>query len=589
MADPKMLQFKMGEWTDGFDSVAKSAGTVYVTTNEKAMYVDIDDNTRIRISDIIQLDSAKTAQPPFSTQALYYFIQENALMKWNGTTWTQLNSVSDVTANLKALTTRVNSLENTVTSHTSTIGKASDAMAGTDATGLFARIEALEAVDTSLDGRLDTAETDITNLKSADTRIEGKVDKNTNDIAGLKSTTGTLSTDLTNLTNRVTTAEDDIDQLQSDVDDVNEALGLSGDSSSQNTAFGRIKKLEETDLTHTIKIKAAADKADANATDISGLKDRMTIAEGNISTNTTAISNLQEQIGSGKGLTGRIESLEENMSTAKSDITTLKSDLGKAQATIEGHTTKLGELENGISKNASDITNLTGKVNTNITNITNLQTANEQLEGRVEANELAIGSANDKVEQSKTGSLYARANYNADEIAKLKTRADNTETAVNTLNGDETVPGSVAQKIKQASVALGEQITSHINAANAMDYKGTIAGPSELDGKTNVKVGDTYVITSAFGSYTEGDLLVANGTETNGVITKNLEWQHVPTGYRRAHDPELKGANNAITLTSLQGAGDVLGSVVFEAATNSSATVSVANDKVTIGIEWGTF
>ena len=589
MADPKMLQFKMGEWTDGFDSVAKSAGTVYVTTNEKAMYVDIDDNTRIRISDIIQLDSAKTAQPPFSTQALYYFIQENALMKWNGTTWTQLNSVSDVTANLEALTTRIGTLETTVTSHTTAIGQASDETAGTVASGLYARIEALEATDTSFDNRLDTAETDITNLETADTRIEGKVDKNTTDITGLKSTTGTLSTDLTNLTSRVTTAEGEIDQVQSDLDDVEEALGSSGDSSSQNTAFGRIKKLEETDLTYATDIKAATDKANANATDISGLKNRMTTAEGNISANTTAINELKEQIGSGEGLTGRIESLEDDMSTAKSDITTLKSDLDKAEATIGEHATKLGNLESAIGTNAGNITDLTGKVNTNTTNITNLQTANEQLTKRVEANEAAIGKTTDEVEQPKTGSLYARTNYNADEIASLKTRTNNAETAINTLNSDKTVQGSVDYKVEQARVALAQQITSNINAANAMDYKGTVAGQSDLDEKTDVKVGDTYVVTSAFGSYTEGDLLVANGTETNGIITSDLTWQHVPTGYRTAHNPELKGADDAITLTSLQGAGAVLGSVAFEAAADSSATVSVADNKVTIGIKWGTF
>jgi hypothetical protein len=59
MADTnnKMLQFKMGEWTEGFDNITKSPGTVYITTNEKAMYVDVDNDTRIRIGDIIQIDS----------------------------------------------------------------------------------------------------------------------------------------------------------------------------------------------------------------------------------------------------------------------------------------------------------------------------------------------------------------------------------------------------------------------------------------------------------------------------------------------------------------------------------------------------
>ena len=86
MALGAQLQFKMGRFKNGeelvLNNTPKKAGTVYVTTDEKAMYVDVDDSTRIRIGDIIQLNSAREAQPPFSEDALYYFIKENALLKW---------------------------------------------------------------------------------------------------------------------------------------------------------------------------------------------------------------------------------------------------------------------------------------------------------------------------------------------------------------------------------------------------------------------------------------------------------------------------------------------------------------------------
>jgi hypothetical protein len=57
MALDKMLQFRMGDWSASFDGMTKVPGTVYVTKNEKAMYVDVDNDTRIRIGDIIQIDS----------------------------------------------------------------------------------------------------------------------------------------------------------------------------------------------------------------------------------------------------------------------------------------------------------------------------------------------------------------------------------------------------------------------------------------------------------------------------------------------------------------------------------------------------
>lgn len=605
MADPKMLQFKMGAFA-GLDAATKKAGTVYVTTDEKAMYVDIDDSTRIRIGDVIQVatvNNLRNMAPDYSSTALYYVIDENALLKYTGDgtthTWKQINSVSDITANIDTLTTKVGNLETAVADNTNAIGKAS--ADGAAATGLYARIEALEAEDVALDGRLDTAEGDIDDLEAAVGTIDdeasatgtlyARVKQNASEIGTLKTSTGTLNTNLTNLTARVSTAEGEIDQLQLDVDAAEAALGTSTDSSSKDTAFGRIKALEETDVTHAADIKAAADKADANATSINGLKTRMDTAEGKIAANEGAIADLQEALGEGTGtsVTGRLTSLESDMATAKSNISTLTSDLSDLTTTVNSQGTKLGTVESTANTNKTDIANLTKTVEGNTTNITNLQTAHDNLAKRVSANETAIGSANDSVDAAKTGSLYARTNKNADDISSLNTRVGNAESAITTLNSGKTTEGSVDYKVDQAEQRLTAQITSSINAANAMDYKGTVAGQSDLDAKTDVKVGDTYVVTSAFGSYTEGDLLVANGTEVNGVISGTITWQHVPTGYRTAHNPELKGADNAITLTSLQGAGAVLGSVAFEAAANSSATVSVADNKVTIGMEWGSF
>lgn len=90
----------------------KAAGTVYVTTDEQALYIDLpnDDGQlgRLRIGDIIVVDSAKTAQPPFSI-GFYYFIEDNALLRWDGSAWTQINTVSDVESKINALTKTVES------------------------------------------------------------------------------------------------------------------------------------------------------------------------------------------------------------------------------------------------------------------------------------------------------------------------------------------------------------------------------------------------------------------------------------------------------------------------------------------------
>ena len=57
-----------------------SAGTFYVTTDERAMYLDIDDSTRIRLGDFIQVAAvANLPTEGASTSALYYCVAENIL------------------------------------------------------------------------------------------------------------------------------------------------------------------------------------------------------------------------------------------------------------------------------------------------------------------------------------------------------------------------------------------------------------------------------------------------------------------------------------------------------------------------------
>jgi hypothetical protein len=66
------------------------------------MYIDLPNKDtpttidRIRIGDIIVKNSARTAEPPFAKGAFYYFIEENALLRWDGTDWVQINSVKAI-------------------------------------------------------------------------------------------------------------------------------------------------------------------------------------------------------------------------------------------------------------------------------------------------------------------------------------------------------------------------------------------------------------------------------------------------------------------------------------------------------------
>jgi hypothetical protein len=66
--------------------VPVSNGTIYVTTDEKAMYVDLNDS-RIRLGQIVTLEDVsawQAMQPPYSEEAFYYIAKENALIKYTG-------------------------------------------------------------------------------------------------------------------------------------------------------------------------------------------------------------------------------------------------------------------------------------------------------------------------------------------------------------------------------------------------------------------------------------------------------------------------------------------------------------------------
>ena len=68
-------------------------GTFYVTTDERAIYLDVDGSTRIRLGDFQEfatLDELKANVNP-STTALYYVDNINCLAKWNGTEYVQIN------------------------------------------------------------------------------------------------------------------------------------------------------------------------------------------------------------------------------------------------------------------------------------------------------------------------------------------------------------------------------------------------------------------------------------------------------------------------------------------------------------------
>ena len=187
---------------------------------------------------------------------------------------------------------------------------------------------------------------------------------------------------------------------------------------------------------------------------------------------------------------------------------------------------------------------------------------------------------------------------------------------------------------------LDTRLTGMIQAADALQYKGTVSAFSELpttSSSPKPSIGWTYKVvpvtsTSSInpvftlaaanansGKATpvySGDLLIATGTETNGVITSNLKWDYIPSGYNADYNPQLKVSqavaetaegdmkgfdkDNTVAIdlysaTPPSGAtqGD-LGSITFAVETGSALRIKATDTAskvgtITLGLVWGTF
>ena len=83
--------FKKGKLA-GLSKAPIKEGTIYVTTDERAMYLDISATERIRLGDFIEVDNiAALPSTGANASALYYASAENVLAKWSGSAWVQIN------------------------------------------------------------------------------------------------------------------------------------------------------------------------------------------------------------------------------------------------------------------------------------------------------------------------------------------------------------------------------------------------------------------------------------------------------------------------------------------------------------------
>lgn len=525
---PTMLNFKYGlhENLPAYDS--SRVGSIYVTTDEQAMYVDLPAG-RIRVSQLITLSGISEWEkltPPYSTEAFYYIADANALLKYNGKDWVQINSTKAITDALSALEASVkNQLENfesRLDDHDATIGSLT-----ADVGQLKTDVQTVQGTVNNHDSRLEVAEKDLSTLKNdlAQETInrENADQKHTQDIQG-------LTTKVTEEINRSTEKD----------------------------------KTLEAAIQEEVNTARAAEKENAD----------------NIAKNASAI---EEEV---KNRQEAIQKLSEKFEQNGTDVADLQQALAEETSAREAADTALGER---ITQNANNIA----------TNATNIDNHKQLLDAEVKRS---------TAEDSRLAGLIAEntANITANKTAIEKEISDR-EAANAELQ--TTIEQEISDR-KAAVQELTKTVTDNMQTADAMKFMGTVSSSAELLSKeTGAEIGHTYkavaefmdgdVVTISFANDDHkvyiGDLLIASGDEENGVITGDVVWLHVPSGYTADYNPEMSVAENGtnkVTISLTSGAanstGD-LGAVIFEAAADSCVTVSSDNTGVVVGMAWGTF
>lgn len=435
-----LLNFKMGQLS-GLKTQGINPGTIYVTTDEQVMYVDIpgangaSDGKRIRLGDLKiykTFDELKAAGiSAWSTGCLYYVENENALAYFNGTSWVLINDYGKINAALTAFQEAY----------------------GKDKAAILASITNLEDL---LDGLGEAKGSVKKYIDDQDAIVTGKVTALEDRVDDLEGTVGDQGKDIAELTGQVDAINEIlsgagegsiIDTIDSRIDTKINALDNSGVSSTGHPIT--VKVTQENGLVNKVEVSGDFDATYAKSADVAN-----TVSElnGLITANADAISDEAEARAAAdteldKKITAHVNAVPGLISTAK----------GEAIAAAKTETEKqVGALETTVNG----------------------------IDGRVGKAEEEIG----KLKQ-KDGELQSAIDGHSQILKDVSNVKTHVETAINNLRTE--VNGYTDAEIVKAKTALQANITSNAEAIQELqetdvDHTTRLAAVEGLVGKTSV-------------------------------------------------------------------------------------------------------
>lgn len=373
------------------------------------------------------------------------------------------------------------------------------------ANNLSTRIDLIDAADTvsgSVNARL-LAETQartssINSLSSVVSQLTGTAaysnttTYSTNDLAtynnnlykAKQSTTGNLPTNTTywDLVGNYSSISQVVVANSADISAVDTRL---------TTAEGNITSQASSITTLQNEMDATETATSANNTAITGLDTRLTTAEGSITSSASDITALDTRLtvldNTTNGTVGAnataINTLDGRVTTAEGSITTNASNLTSLTSTVTGHTTSIGNnataitgldtrvttAEGSITTNASDITSLSTTVGGHTTSIGNNATALTNLTTRVTSAEGSITS-----NSSDITSLSSTVGGHTTDIGNNATALTNLTTRVTTAEGTITSTSSALTSLTTTVSGNTTSINTQATSINGLEAQYTV-------------------------------------------------------------------------------------------------------------------
>lgn len=488
-----MISFKKGLLANL--PATKTAGTFYVTTDERAMYLDVDASTRIRLGDFQEFATveALTANPNPSTTALYYVSGINCLAKWNGTEYIQINKDTGmtsievagdgnaITAAVYDATGRKLTLTKGATYMTAADvdGKISDKVgtlkigdAAYDTVTEFVNKKAEETLAAAQSGSSETAASVKVALDNYKTENDARVQANANTIEAIQNDY------LKTSDKEALQANIDAKADQTDLTALSNKVGTVADG---KTVVGLISDAQAQADKGVADAAAAMDAADAAQADVDALEGKV----GTVPADKTVVQMIADAQGAATYDDSEVRSLISANATAiqahkdaiDAKVTTLiGEDADKSVRTIASEET--AKIVAGADTSFDTLKEIADWISSHKTDAAAMNSAIVTLEGILDG----IGGEGEKatVVAYVTDAITALkiSDYaKAADLTALAARVNTLEGQVTTINGDATTTGSIA-KAAADTLASAKTYADQSEAdavATAKDYTDELA------------------------------------------------------------------------------------------------------------------